>query len=174
MAAPFTFTRESRIRIDAEGDVWHEGERIENPRLAQGLASWIQWDPGASRWILKNPLDWCYVTVDDTPLVVRSARVLDAEGALQVDLSDGSRERVSFADLRVDPEGAVFAYVRGTTLLARFSRAAAFALLDRVDADHGALGIALPGGRIALTTLVPGEVPPYVFAPSARPVPPSA
>lgn len=173
MTPPFTFTRESRIRIDADGHVWHEGERIENQKLAEALASWVQWDGAASRWILRNALDWCYVTVDGTPLTARSARVRDEEGALQLDLSDGTRELVRWDLVRVDPEGAVFAYVRGGTLLARFSRAAAFALLDRTDLQDGALGISLPGGRIPLRALVPGELPAYVLPPSLDPIAPA-
>lgn len=166
------FSRESRIRIDAQGHVWHEGERVENPRLAEALASWIQWEPAAQRWILKNSLDWCFVTVDDTPLAVRTARVLD-DGAVRVNRSDGETETLPPSRLRIDPEGAVFAYVRGGALLARFSGSAAFAVLDGVDASGDALWLCAGGAKFPLQSLAPGAVPPYVSSASTDPVPPT-
>lgn len=166
------FTRESRIRIDARGDVWHEGERVENPRLAEALASWIQWEPTAQRWILKNSMDWCYVTVDDAPMAVRSARVLE-DGAVRVQRSDGETETLPASRLRVDPEGVVFGYVRDGALLARFSRAASFAVLDAVEATDDALWLCAAGARRPLEALAPGAVPPYVPSAATSPVPPT-
>lgn len=171
MDPPFVFSRESTIRIDVDGRVWHDGERIENPRLAESLAGWIAWDDASERWILKNSMSWCYVTLDGTPLVVRSARVLDGEPAVQVDRSDGERERVGFEHLRVDPEGAVYAYVRGGALLARFDRAAAFAVLDRADLDGDRLWIEVNSVRVALVGIDVGAVPPYRRDTSQDPVP---
>ncbi len=169
---PMVFTRESRIRIDAEGMVWHEGERVENPRLAEALAGWIQWEPTAGRWILKNSMDWCYVTVDDTPMAVRSARVLD-DGAVWVQRSDGETETLPAARLRIDPEGAVFGYVREGALLARFRRAAAFAVLDAVEASGDALWLCAGAEKFPLQALAPGAVPPHVSSVSTDPVPPT-
>lgn len=167
---PMGFTRESRIRIDAEGSVWHEGERVENPRLAEALAGWIQWEPTAQRWILKNSMDWCYVTVDDTPMAVRSARVRD-DGAVWVQRSDGETETLPAARLRIDPEGAVFGYVREGALLARFRRAAAFAVLDAVEASGDALWLCAAGEKFPLQALAPGAVPPHVLPATTDPVP---
>lgn len=166
------FTRESRIRIDAEGNVWHEGERVENLRLAEALAGWIQWEPTSQRWILKNSMDWCYVTVDDTPMAVRSARVLDG-GAVWVQRSDGEAETLPAAQLRIDPDGAVFGYVREGALLARFRRAAAFAVLDAVEASGDALWLRAGAETFPLQALAPGAVPPYVSSESTDPVPPT-
>ncbi|MEZ4394635.1 MAG: hypothetical protein R3A48_26480 [Polyangiales bacterium] len=173
MEPPFVFSRESTIRIDVDGRVWHDGERIENPRLAESLAGWIAWDDASGRWILKNAMSWCYVTLDGTPLVVRSARVLEGEAAVQVDRSDGARERVPLERLRVDPEGAVYAYVRGGELLARFDRAAAFAVLDRADLDAEGLFLDVNDVRVPLMGIDSGAVPPYRLDPSQDPVPPS-
>lgn len=144
---PFRFSRESRIRVDRDGRIWHEGERIDNPRLAEALARWIDLDPATGRWVMRNSLDWCFVTVDEAPLVVRSCRWGSPGEGAEVDLNDGTSEGLQLDTVQVRDDGEVFAYVRGGTLLARFSRAAAFALLDRAD----------PKG---LSTLPPGTVPP--------------
>ncbi len=144
---PFRFSRESRIRVDPDGHIWHEGERIDNPRLAEALARWIDLDPDTGRWVMRNSLDWCFITVDAAPLVVRSCRWKSPGEGVEVELNDGTSEPLRLDTVRVRDDGEVFAYVRGGTLLARFSRAAAFALLDRAD----------PQG---LSTLPPGTVPP--------------
>jgi hypothetical protein len=117
-------------------------------------------------------MDWCYVTVDDTPMAVRSARVLD-DGAVWVQRTDGATETLPTARLRIDPEGAVFGYVREGALLARFRRAAAFAVLDAVDAAGDGFCLCAAGGRFALQTLAPGAVPPHVSSVSTDPVPPT-
>jgi hypothetical protein len=125
---PFRFTRESRIRIDVDGYVWHEGERIERDRLARTLASWVDYDDASERYVMRNAIDWCYVTVDDAPLVVRHVWVRDDR--VDVELSDDAREVLSLDGLHLDPNGVVYGYARGGTLLARFSRSAAFVLLE--------------------------------------------
>ncbi len=123
------FTRESRIRIDRDGHFWHEGERVEHPGLARAFARWIAVDPDSGRYILKNDVDWCFVTVDDAPLVVRS--VEDENGRLVLRLSDESREPLDRSSLRIDEDEVPYCTVRG--LPARFSREAAFTLLDRLN-----------------------------------------
>lgn len=162
--APFKLTRESRIRIDREGRVWHEGERVENPRLAHALASWIDWDDAAGRWILRNSLDWCFVAVDHTPFAVRAAHLLEGDAPrLDLERSDGVRETIHLDDVFVDPDGPVYAYVRGGTLLARFDRAPAFALLERAAVrDDGGVDLVLGERAFPLHRLDPGAVPPMV------------
>src|SRR5690242_707785 len=98
---PFRFTRESRIRIDRDGYVWHEGEKVVHDKLARALASWVAIDPETDRYVLRNPLDWCIITVDDAPLVVRSVRVHDGS-RFEVELSDGSVEALDLATVRID------------------------------------------------------------------------
>lgn len=152
----FRFSRESRIRIDADGHVWHEGERISHPRLESALASWVDYDDDAGRYVLRNALDWCFVTVDHCPLVVRAVHRRDG-ARFDLDLSDGSTEALDPHTLRVAPDGRVYAYVRVKPLVCLFDRVAAFTLLE-----HATLG---PDGApsldgVALKTLSPGEVPP--------------
>lgn len=161
---PFRFTRESRIRIDREGHVWHEGERVENPRLARALASWVDWDPATARWVLRHELDWCFVTVDHTPFVVRAVKFVEGDPPrLEVERSDGLRETLDLDTVFVDPEGPVYAYLRGARLLGRFDRASAFAFLEHVDfGPAGGVELVAGGRRFPLHTLDAGAVPPYV------------
>jgi hypothetical protein len=155
---PFRFSRESRIRIDPEGRVWHEGERVLHEGLARALASWVDFDDATGRYVMRNPLDWCFITVDRTPLVVR--RIIPRADAFDLELSDHTVEPLRREHLLVAPDGALFTYVRGGTLLAGFDRASAFALLEH--AVPAGDGFALPlGGRVApIAALAEGEIPP--------------
>jgi len=131
---PFSFSRETDIRIDADGHFWHEGTRVTHERLQRALASWIDVDPETGRYILKNQVQWCFIQVDDAPLVVRSAQVTGDGSALDLSLSDGTRERLDPASLRLVGD-VPYCRVRGGKLPARFAPQAAFVLLERVSEE---------------------------------------
>jgi hypothetical protein len=136
-AAPFPFTRESSIRIDKEGRFWHEGALVDHPKLALAMASWISRHPHDGRWVLDNGYDWCWITVEDTPFLVRAARV---DGVmLVVTLSDGSEERLDPHALHVDAEGNLRCEVkhaaRGGPYPAKFDRLALQSLGERMRED---------------------------------------
>lgn len=152
----FRFSRESRIRIDVDGHVWHEGERIFHPRLESALASWVDYDDDAQRYVLRNALDWCFVTVDHAPLVVRAVHPRGGSH-FDLDLSDGSTEALDAGTVHAASDGRVYAYVHARPLLCLFSRAAAFTLLEH--ATLGPDGAPVLGG-VTLKTLSPGEIPP--------------
>jgi hypothetical protein len=132
------WTRDSTVRIDREGNFWHDGVRVDHPGLARAFARWLDRDPATGRYILRNAVDWCYIAVDDAPLVVR-AIVPAPEGTLMLLLSDGSREPLDEPTLRVDADDVPYCDVRAGALPARFSPQAAFALLERVAPDGATL-----------------------------------
>ncbi len=140
---PFRFSRESRIRIDRDGHVWHEGQKIAHDNLARALVRWVTIDPQTDRYVMRNAIDWCFVTVDDAPLVVRAVRPLpDEQGGwsgFDLDLSDGSTERLDPGTLRIDADDVPYCEVRGGTLPARFGRHAAFVLLEHAASHEGSL-----------------------------------
>jgi len=125
---PFPFTRETTIRIDEHGAFHHDGQPVSHPGLARAFASWLDVDPESGRYILKNSINWAFVTVDDAPLVARAAR---AEGDdLVLELSDGSSEKLDVASLRVEPGDVPYCDVRGGKLPAKLLPGAAFALFE--------------------------------------------
>lgn len=156
---PFRFTRESRIRIDRDGYVWHEGEKVLHDKLARALASWVAVDPETDRYVLRNPLDWCFITVDDAPLVVRSVR--PASSSYELELSDGSIEPLDPATLRIDADDVPYCDVRGGTLPARFGRNAAFVLLEHVRADRDRYQLDVGGHPYAIRRVGHGEGAPH-------------
>ncbi len=131
-AAPFVLSRETKIRIDRDGRFWNEGAEITHEALVRSLAGWVDIDPESGRYILKNSVNWAFVTVDDAPLVVRS---LLPERLLA--LSDGTLEPLDLKTLRIDEDDVPYCDVRGGKLPARFGRTAAYALLEnaRIEDD---------------------------------------
>jgi hypothetical protein len=130
---PFGLSRETRIRIDQEGRFFHEDDPITHEALARSLAGWVDVDPESGRYILKNGVNWAFVTVEDTPLVVK--RFYPEEDEVLV--NDGEVEKLDWSTLTVSDDDVPYVRVRGGKLPARFSRQAAYSLLEgtRVDAD---------------------------------------
>ena len=142
--APEGRSRESTIRLDADGRFWHEGALVKHPGLAAALHAWIARHPDDGRYILTNGYDWTYFTVDDAPYTVRSLRV--EPEAVTLVLSDDTEEPWDPATTRVGAAGALYATVkraaRGGPFEARFSRHAQTSL--------GPLLVEGPGGSVSV------------------------
>jgi hypothetical protein len=144
-APPPGTSRESTIRLDAEGKFWHDGERVDHPALEKALHGWIAMHPDDGRFILTNGYDWTYFKVDDVPYTVRAVRV-NPEGVTLV-LSDESEELLAPETLRVGTRDALYAKVKGGKFEARFSRHAQTALAPILDEEKpGAFRLTV-GGR---------------------------
>jgi len=112
-------SRESTIRLDAEGRFWHEGELVAHSGMQQAFATWIGRHPDDGRYILNNGYDWTYFAVDDVPFFVRTLRIATDEVRLL--LSDGSEEPLDPTTLAVGDRGAVYVRVKNGAFEARFS-----------------------------------------------------
>lgn len=119
-------SRESTIRLDAEGRFWHDGAPVTHPGMARAFASWIARHPDDGRYILTNGFDWTYFTVDDVPFFVRSLRIEGDRAILT--LSDGSEEPLDPSTLEVGPRDALYLEVKGGSFEARFTPSAQTAL----------------------------------------------
>jgi hypothetical protein len=112
MAAPEGRSRESPIRLDAEGQFWHEGERVEHPGLAAAMHTWIARHPENRRFILTNGYDWTYFTVEGAPYRVTRLRVDDEGSRILLALSDGTEEAWMPEESRLDEQGAISTRVK--------------------------------------------------------------
>jgi hypothetical protein len=108
--APEGRSRESTIRLDAEGHFFHEDAPVEHPKLAAALHSWIARHPDDGRYILTNGYDWTYFTVEDVPYFVRSIR--DEGGEAILVLSDGTEEPLDPSTLRPGKRGDLYLVVK--------------------------------------------------------------
>lgn len=146
LAPPPGASRESTIRLDADGRFWHDGARVDHPALEAALHTWIARHPDDGRPILTNGYDWCYFRVDDAPYVVRALRTGGDRATML--LSDGSEEPLDPAALRVGRADAVYARVKRAAggFEARFSRHAQSQLAPLlVETEDGALAVRLGG-----------------------------
>ena len=116
----------ARIRLDADGRFWHDGELVAHQGMARAFASWIDRHPDDGRYILTNGFDWSYFKVDDVPFFVRSLRIEGDRAILQ--LSDGSEEPLDPSTLEVGPRDALYLKVKQGKFDARFTPSAQTAL----------------------------------------------
>jgi hypothetical protein len=113
-------SRESTIRLDADGRFWHDGALFEHPALERAFHQWIARHPDDGRYILTNGYDWTYFQVDDAPYTVRSLSI--ASDGVAMRLSDDTDEELRPETLRTGANDALYAKVKGGAFEARFSR----------------------------------------------------
>ena len=149
LAPPEGRSRESTIRLDAEGRFFHDGALVEHPGLAAGMHAWISRHPDDGRFILTNGYDWTYFTVEDAPFSVRTIRVEASRVVLA--LSDGTEEAWDPSKTRVGANGALYAVVKRDAdrgpFEAKFTRHAQAALAPLLVDEGGAPAVAI-GGKI--------------------------
>ena len=123
--------RRSDIRIDREGQLWHEGQTIDHPGLRQALFRWLDRLPDGRYVFRLDDARYAYLAVEDTPLVVRAARWED--GRARLSLSDGAEETLDPTTLDIDDAGILRCRVREGRLEARLSTSAATTLAEGLD-----------------------------------------
>ena len=122
--------------------------------MARAFATWIARHPDDGRFILNNGYDWSYFRVEDAPFQVVSL-VFSGDGAasdaVDLELSDGTREPLQPERLYLGEQGALYATVKHGAFEARFSRGAQLSLapLLRED-DAGAIWLEFAGQRVRL------------------------
>ncbi|HEY8087983.1 MAG TPA: hypothetical protein VIF09_09060 [Polyangiaceae bacterium] len=148
--APEGRSRESTIRLDAEGRFTHDGEPVRHAGLVAALHSWIARHPDDGRFILTNGYDWTYFTVDDAPFFVRALRIEPDRVVLA--LSDGTEEAWEPSSTRVGPDGALYATTKrettGGPYEAKFTRHAQGSLGPVLHETEGGAPAVLLGGRL--------------------------
>jgi hypothetical protein len=146
LPAPEGRSRESSIRLDAEGRFWHEGALVEHYGMARAFASWIGRHPDDGRYVLDNGFDWTYIQVEDAPLFVLGVHG-DGLGGLALSLFDGTEEALDPSALWLGAGGALHTLIRGRALPARFSREAQIALGQWLEEAEGGSIVLRIGGQ---------------------------
>jgi hypothetical protein len=143
----------SGLSIDLEGRFLHRGEPITHARTLEVL--WRSLTRGTDgRYLVRIGRESAYVTLADTPYVVRG--VLDAPGGAPPSLllSDGSREPLDPSTLLVGGDGVLRCTVKAGHD-ARFGRAAQVTLglaLEESPPGSGRYFITLGGTRHPIRT----------------------
>jgi len=122
-----------RLRIDRDGGWFHEGEEVCHERILATLREGLQVD-AAGHFLQIGPVR-VPVEVEDAPFAVVR---FESEGdGFALWLSDGSREPLEPGSLRLREGDVPYCRVKGGRFEARFSRAAAWQLLQRVEVRPG-------------------------------------
>ena len=131
---PVGLSRETTIARTADGRWFHDGEAIDNPKLARAFDRWVtRADDG--RYCLKNDINWAYFQLEGAPYFVRSVRIEDDRAELS--LSNDERVVLDPRTLRQGPDSALYcdAY---PGMSARFDSHAAVQLGALLEEDeHG-------------------------------------
>jgi len=164
--------RQSGISVDREGHFIHEGEPVRHEGLKAALYRWLdRLPPPDGRYVLRlDERRFTYVTVEDTPLVVRGARLVAAhtggragaesgdetgpeareEARVELTLSDGAEVLLDPATLRLRPDGSLICAVREGRLEARFATAALAGLQPALGEDDAGAFLQLGARRVRL------------------------
>jgi hypothetical protein len=145
------------LRITRDGDWLHDGEDVTHPGIIANLRENLRHD-AAGYHLQVGPVR-IPVEVDDAPYVVVRLAV---EGDLaEITLNDMTREPLVADTLSIDAAGVPHCRVKDGRLPARFSRAAAYQLLERIEYDEGDQRAALVVGSrrhsIAVSPRDPGS-----------------
>jgi hypothetical protein len=133
-----------RIAIDREGVWFHEGEEVTHAGMLANLQGDLRRD--AQGYYLEVGVVRVPVDVADTPFVV--VRVERDGDRLTMILNDMSRELLDPETLRFSDNGTPYSSVKGGMFDGRWSRAAAYQLLQHVEPDaSGERGTLVLGAR---------------------------
>ena len=138
-------TREdSGIRLDREGRWWHDGERIEHPKIVEAFNRGLT--PEADgRYKLSFGNDWCFVEVEDAAYRVLGLE-RNAGGPPVLALSDRTHEPLIPETLAVESDQVFSCRVKGGRAKARFSRDAQAALGELLEERAGGIWLGWDGG----------------------------
>jgi uncharacterized protein len=122
-----------RLRVDREGSWYHEDEEVTHEGILASLRDALQAD-ATGHFIQIGPVR-VPVDVEDAPFsVVR----LEPEGdGLTLTLNDLSREPLDPTSLRLGAGDVPYCRIKGGRFEARFSRAAAWQLLQHAEPGAG-------------------------------------
>ncbi len=122
-----------RLRVDRDGGWFHEDEEVSHEGILSSLREGLQVD-SSGHFLQLGPVR-VPVEVEDAPFVVVR---FEAEGeGFAIWLNDGSREALDPASLALRQGDVPYCRVKDGRFEARFSRAAAWQLLQRVDTPPG-------------------------------------
>jgi hypothetical protein len=102
---PFGLSRETEIMRTADGRWFHEGEPIDNPKLARAFDRWVT-RAEDGRYCLKNDINWAYFQLEGAPYFVRAVRTEGGRATLL--LSNDAEVALVARSVREGPDGVLY------------------------------------------------------------------
>lgn len=121
------------FRIDRDGAWHHEGVEVTHPGVLRNLYANLRAE-GEAHHLQVGPVR-VPVEVDDAPFVIVRADPRPDAGAVEVHLTDGSREWLALETLVLDRRGVPYCRVKAGGFRARLSVPAWLQLAERVEID---------------------------------------
>ncbi len=126
----------------------HEGQIVTHPRLHRAFLRGVRFLDEEGVFVVQVGRYRGQIEVEDTPFWVVA---YDAESG-ELELTDGSSERLEAQTLSVDPDEALRCRVKGR-FPARFTHAGQAHLLDALELRHGIPGLRVGGEWVQLGEL---------------------
>ncbi len=124
--------RQSGIRLDREGRLWHEGQEVTHKRFQTALRRWLDRLPDGRSILRLDEHRYAYVDVEDAHLLVTSVQWQDNRATLL--LNDGTSEELAYDTLEQADDSAMYCAVRQGKLTARFLTKAYYQLAENIVA----------------------------------------
>ncbi|MFW5861360.1 MAG: hypothetical protein ACOCWZ_03840 [Spirochaetota bacterium] len=140
-----------QIRLDREGNWFHEGEPFINQRIIDFFNRSI--DVTAEGQYVIHYGDFVYpIEVEDTPLFVTGVRI---EGfsffeKIFITLSSGEEEELDETTLHYKQPEGLYCRVRNGRMPAKFKRSPSFQLLERLQETDDIYYLTIKGNKIVL------------------------
>ena len=123
------------ISMDKEGNWFYNGSAVTNENIALYFARHLDKD-GKGGFILRTERQVWPIEVEDTPYIIKKIKTDNVlPGLYQVILNDGTSETVTWEDIRLVGESALYCRVKNGQFEARFNSNSQFALADLLGYD---------------------------------------
>ncbi len=124
--------RQTGIRLDRAGRLWHEGEEIKHSGLRRAILRWLDRREQDGRPIIRfDDTRYAYIDIEDAALLVTSARW--ERDRVWLRLSDDSEEELDYKSLTVGADDALYCLVRGGRLDARVTTPAYYVIAEGIE-----------------------------------------
>ncbi|MCK5186338.1 MAG: DUF1285 domain-containing protein [Deltaproteobacteria bacterium] len=140
------------IRIDKEGNWYHQGLPIINKKIYIHLNQCLSKDP-SGRYILEMDGEKCLLEIEDTPFVIKEVSLKTAPGkppTLFIKLNDETGEKLSTDTLKVGKGDVLYCEVKDRLYEARFLRASYYQLAQFLQHDERGYYLLVEGNRTYL------------------------
>jgi len=140
------------IRLDGEGNWFHNGEPFLNERIIDFFNRSV--DLGRDGMYVLHYGEFVYpIVVEDTPLFVTGV-VVEGFGPMEdirLCLSTGEEEYLDTRTLYYRQESGLYCYVRNGRMPAKFKRSPSYQLLERLEESDDTFYLIIRGEKIVLT-----------------------
>lgn len=142
--------RQTGIRLDREGRLWHEGAQITHDGLRRALLRWIDHRESDGRPILRlDDKRYAYIDIEDAALLV-TALWWENDRAY-VAINDGTEAELDYASVAYQPtDNALYCRVRDGRLEARITTQATYVLARHIHEERGEFVLCAAGQRFPI------------------------